>query len=221
MKEIIDLTYNIEEGMLTFNAPWHPHVSIKQLGRIGLEGRETREITFGTHTGTHMDAPLHFIKNGGSIEKIELSNLIGDVSIVDFSTVTYENPVTKEMLEQIKISERMIFKFGWGIHWGDSQFYADWPYFTKEAARYLVDNGMKVMGLDTPSPDDCKNKLGTDEDSPIHKILLGQNIVLVEYLANLDLVDASFTDWNLIALPMNLKGADGAPARVCIYRERK
>lgn len=61
LEKIVDLTHSIKEGMTTFDAHWHPFVSIKQIGRIGFEGRETREITFGTHTGTHVDAPLHFI----------------------------------------------------------------------------------------------------------------------------------------------------------------
>ena len=64
IKKIIDLTHTIEEGMTTFESSWHPLVSIKQLGRFGFEGRETRKLTMGTHTGTHVDAPLHFIKNG-------------------------------------------------------------------------------------------------------------------------------------------------------------
>ena len=73
--EFIDLSYNIEEGMLTFHTHWHPKVSIEQMGEIEKEGRESRKIIFGTHTGTHVDAPLHFIKNGNSIDKIPLEKL--------------------------------------------------------------------------------------------------------------------------------------------------
>ena len=96
--EIIDLTYNIEEGMITFNAPWHTPISIKQLGRYEIEGRETREVVLGTHSGTHVDAPLHFIKNGMSIDKISLNKMIGDVAIVDFSNLGDNGVVTREML---------------------------------------------------------------------------------------------------------------------------
>ena len=106
MEQIIDLTYDIEEGMTTFNAPWHPTVSIKQMGRIGMEGRETRKLSLGTHTGTHVDAPLHFIKNGTSIDKIPLSKLIGDITIIDYSSLEENKQITKEMLEKNKISKK-------------------------------------------------------------------------------------------------------------------
>lgn len=75
--KIIDLSYEIEEGMPTFPAHWHTHVKITILGRHFIEGRETRKICFSTHTGTHIDAPKHFIKNGRSINSIPLSKLVG------------------------------------------------------------------------------------------------------------------------------------------------
>ncbi len=217
--KIVDLTYDIEEGMLTFHAPWHPKVTIKQMGRIEVEGRETREVTFGTHTGTHIDAPLHFLKGSKSIERIPLSQLIGPVTIVDFSFMKeYEN-VTAQMLKGITLTERMVFKFGWGKYWGNKEkFYYSYPAFTEDAARLFVEKGVRVLGMDTPSPDDSRTKMGTSEDSKIHKILLKAEIVLLEYLANLnDLTD--YKDWNISIMPLRLKGADGAPARVCLYKD--
>ena len=126
MSIIVDLTYNIEEGMTTFNAHWHPPVSITQLGRHGFEGRETRKVTFGTHTGTHADSPLHFIKEGKSIEKIPLDKLIGEVTIVDFSHLQDNEAVTKKMLSDITITKRMLFKFGWGKYWNTKKFYQNY-----------------------------------------------------------------------------------------------
>ena len=63
MNKIIDLTYMINNKMITYPSPWHPKVSIGRLGKIEEVGRNTRKITLGTHTGTHIDAPLHFISN--------------------------------------------------------------------------------------------------------------------------------------------------------------
>ena len=75
-KKVIDLTHPIQEGMLTFEASWHPRTSIQQLGRIGLEGRESRKLELGTHTGTHIDSPLHFIENGAGIDETAVDTLI-------------------------------------------------------------------------------------------------------------------------------------------------
>src|SRR5574337_1838289 len=180
--DIIDLSYNIEEGMITFNAPWHPVVYIKQLGRITFEGRETREISFGTHTGTHIDAPLHFIKGGKSVDYIPLQKLVGEVTIIDFSHLKENEAVTSEMLSKINITRKMIFKFGWGKHWGDKKFYKDYPYFTRDAANFLVSKKVELIAFDIPSPDDSRIEIGVDEDSPIHKILLSNEIILVEYV---------------------------------------
>ena len=104
--KIIDLTYPIEEGMLKFNAHWHPSVSIEQLGRIDVEGRESRKVVLGTHTGTHVDAPLHFIENGKSIDQIPLEKLIGEITILDFSHLDENSAITKGMLEGKKITKK-------------------------------------------------------------------------------------------------------------------
>ena len=222
MNEIIDLTYDLEEGMITFKASWHPHVSITQLGRHHFEGRETREITFGTHTGTHVDAPLHFVNGGKSIEKIPLDKLMGKVTIVDFSSLEDNQAVTKDMLTDIPITKRMLFKFGWGKCWNTKKFYQNYPFFSKEAAEYLVFRNVELIAMDTPSPDDSRIELsgevlGSDKDSPIHKIFLSNEVILVEYVANLDKVN-DYNGWNIIAMPLRIKGADGSPARVCIYK---
>jgi arylformamidase len=217
MPEIIDLTYTIEEGMITFQAPWHPPVSIQQLGRLDFEGRETKKITLGTHTGTHLDAPLHFIKGGKSIDEIPLDKLMGKVTIVDFSHLRENGAITKEMLEKVPVTKRILFKFGWGKHWNTGKFYQNHPFFTKEAALYLIDHGVELIGMDTPSPDDSR-QTNKDVDSPIHKIFLRNGVLLAEYVANLEKVD-TYDDWSILVMPLKIKGSDGAPARICIYRE--
>ncbi len=217
MKDIIDLTYNIEEGMTTFNAPWHPLVEIHKLGRHEFEGRETRKITVGTHTGTHVDAPLHFIANGNSVDKIPLSKLMGDVTVLDFSYLGENESVTKEMLSDIDLGRKIIFKFGWGKHWGHKKYYANYPYITEEAANYIVSMNVELIAMDTPSPDDSRIKPDDPHDSPVHKILLGNEIILVEYLANTEQI-TNTEGWKIIVMPLKIKGADGSPARICVYK---
>jgi len=215
--KIIDLTYPIEEGMLKFNAYWHPFVSIEQLGRIDVEGRESRKIVLGTHTGTHVDAPLHFIKNGRSIDQIPLEKLIGEITIIDFSHLDENSSITKDMLENKKISKKMLFKFGWGRYWMEERFYQGYPYFTKEAAEFLVSKNVELLSYDTPSPDDSRTKLGSEQDSEIHKIFLKNNIILVEYLANLEKIQ-EYDGWSISVNPLAIKNADGSPARVYLFR---
>ena len=222
MNKIIDLTYDIEEGMTTFNASWHSPVSITQLGRHGFEGRETRKVTFGTHTGTHVDAPLHFFKDEKGIEKIPLDKLMGKVTIIDFSHLGDNEAITKEMFSDTTITRRMLFKLGWGKYWNNRKFYQNYPFFSKEAAEYLVSMNVELIAMDTPSPDDSRinlsgHILGGEKDSPIHKIFLRNEIILVEYVANLDKIK-EYTRWNIIVMPLRIKGADGSPARVCIYK---
>ena len=222
VREIIDVTYDLHEGMLTFTAPWHPVVSVTQIGRIWLEGRETREVRLGTHTGTHVDAPLHVMSKGTSIEEIPLERLVGRVTMLDFSFIGRRGEVSVKQLKRVGLGKKVLFRFGWGVHWGTRQFYKDWPYFSKSAAAYLIGEGVEMIGLDTPSPDNSSivlsgEVLGSEADSPIHKMLLRANVVLVEYVANLDKV-VDFEGWNIAALPLRIRGADGSPARVILFR---
>ena len=84
-RRIIDLTYPIHEGMTTFPAHWHPVVEITVLGRHGIENRETRKLILGTHTGTHCDAPRHFVPGGKTVDLLPLDIFIGPAFVMDFS----------------------------------------------------------------------------------------------------------------------------------------
>ncbi len=221
-KKFFDLTYEIHEGMLKFDVPWHPDVSIQILGRQEKEGRTTRRLTIGTHSGTHVDAPFHFIAGGQTIEHIPLRKLTGPVSIINFSHLKENAVVDEEMLKKIMVTKRMIFKFGWGKYWGSSKFYKGYPFFKKEAAEYLIKQGVEMVAMDTPSPDDSRinlkgKNLGSDIDSPIHKIFLRAGLVLVEYLANLDELN-DYKNWNIVVAPLKIRAADGSPARVFLYK---
>jgi arylformamidase len=216
MAEIIDLTYNINEDMITYPTPWHPKVEIERLGKIEEVGRNTRKIIIGTHTGTHIDAPLHFIENGNSIEKIPLTKLIGEVTIVDFSSMKCNHSISKEDISQIPFSKKILFKFGWEGKWNNMEFYENHPYFSKEAANLLVSKGVELIGYDTPSPDSSL-KNNNEIDSPIHKIFLKNDIILLEYVANLSKID-DFNNWTIVVAPMKIEGSDGSPSRVFIYK---
>lgn len=217
MKNIIDLTHCIEEEMTICPLPWHAPVSITQVGHHEIEGRATQKISMGSHTGTHTDAPLHFINGGACIEDLSLDVLIGEVSIFNFSHLKEYDAVTEKMLAGRRVSQRVIFNFGWFRRWKTDKFYTGYPYFSESAVQYLIKNKIKLIGMDTPSPDDSRTKIGGIDDSKMHKLFLSNNVVLVEYLANLDKIDEKY-DWNIIVMPLKIKYGDGAPSRVCVYR---
>jgi arylformamidase len=218
--KIIDLSLPIEEGMMTFPTHWHPVVEITILGRHGIEGRETRKIVLGTHIGTHADAPRHFIPNGGTIDEVPLNVLVGPATVADFTGCAPLQEIEIADLQRKldgKIPARLILRTGWSEYFGDLKFYNQYPFLSEKAARWLVDEGVRLVAMDTPSPDNPAHSRGTPKDSPNHKVLLGAGVVLVEYLANLKALTASEVE--LIVMPLKLKGCDGAPAR-CAAIER-
>ena len=155
IKKIIDLTMMIEEGMQTFASHCHPIVEITQLGRHGIENRETKKIVIGTHTGTHIDAPRHFIQDGETVESIQLDHINGNATILDFSNYQDRKEISKEELEK-KLKgcscERVIFRFDWDIKaLGTSRYYEDHPFLSEAAASWLVENECKLIALDSPN----------------------------------------------------------------------
>ncbi|MGA3347999.1 MAG: cyclase family protein [Candidatus Sulfotelmatobacter sp.] len=212
--KIIDLSLVIEEGMMTFPTPWHPVVEITILGRHGIEGRETRKIVLGTHIGTHADAPRHFVPNGGTIDEIPLDVLIGPATVVDFTDCRPLQEIDVLDLQRKigdKIPARLILRTGWSEYFGNLKFYNEYPFFSESAAKWLVEYGVRLIAMDTPSPDNPAHSRGTAKDSPNHKVLLGAGVVLVEYLTNLKAL--SQAEVELIVMPLKLKGCDGSPAR--------
>jgi arylformamidase len=208
-KKIIDLTHTMHNDMQRFHAEWHQKTEITQMGTIEKVGRETKRILMGSHAGTHIDAPRHFFQEGRTLDEFDLSCFIGPVTVCDFSNLSENEAVTVEMMKDIEIREKMIFYFGWSKMWTSNHFYHHYPYFSKELAMFLVEKGVKFIGMDTPSPDDSRIELGSDRDSEIHKIFLHKNILLVEYLNNLEQVDFN-VKWEIIALPMKFQNADGS-----------
>lgn len=212
--KIIDLSMTIEEGMQTFAAHWHPFVEITQLGRHGIENRETRKITLGTHTGTHIDAPRHFLRNGETIDNVCLDVCYGDAVIIDFSNLPDSYEVSKKDLQLAlrgRLADRLIFRFDWDRYLGTNKYYSDHPYLSEEACEYIVELGCKLIALDTPQPDNPKNGRHSVNDAPNHKILLGAGVLIVEYLVSISSI--SKDNVLLVVAPLKIKDGDGAPVR--------
>jgi len=205
--------------MPTYPRPWHPFVEITALGRHGIEQRETRKILLGTHTGTHCDASRHFLPDAQSVDQIPLDTLVGPAVVANFTSAGQLQELGIEHFERQlgnRRAERLILRFDWSKHWGTMRFFTSHPFVSLAAAEWLVSQGMRLLAMDTPSPDDPRNCAGSEPDSPIHKILLGNGVVLVEYLCNLN--SLTMTDIDLIVLPLRIVAADGSPVR-CVAIE--
>lgn len=219
VRRIVDLTYPIHEGMTTFPSHWHPVVEVTILGRHGIENRETRKVVLGTHTGTHCDAPRHFVPGGQTVDDLRLETLIGPAVVVDLSKSCPSQELDVADLEKElgrREVERLVLRFDWSDHWGTREYYTAHPFISEAAARWVVDRGVKLLAMDTPMPDNPANGWGSDRDSPNHKILLGSGVILVEYLCNLR--ELSRSEIDLVVLPLKIKEGDGAPAR-CVAVE--
>lgn len=216
MKRYIDLTHTIHEGMITPPAPWHPVVEVTQLGRHCLEGRESYKVTFGTHTGTHIDTPPHMIKNSGPrVDKIPLETTIGKCKMLRIPKGSY-GKITVEDLEncgvEVKKGDRVVINTGWYKTWNTQKFFREYPYVSREAAQWLVDKGVIYVLMDMPSPDDPQEKLVAGQPNPVHVIFLVSGVFISEYATNLDEIPGN--EFELIALPLKMRDLDGAPTRI-------
>lgn len=214
MRHIVDLSMALHEGMQTFPTHWHPPVEVTQLGRHGIENRETRKLVFGTHTGTHIDAPRHFIPHGMTVEQIPLEQINGPARLLDFSDLPARSEVDANMIEKAakgESVERVLIRFDGDKRLGTMDYYNDQPWLGEDAARWLVSNGCRLIGLDVAMPDNPINGRNSENDSPNHKILLGAGTVILEYLTNLAAIGTE--TFYLVVAPLKVGGGDGAPAR--------
>jgi len=204
--KLYDITLTISESTITW--PRDPKVSIQKT-RLISKGNSCNvsELKFGSHCGTHIDAQYHFEENGIKIDQIPLDYLIGDVTVFNIKN---KEKIDLEDIKSLKLKnrERVIFKTINSTFWKLPEFKKDFVYITKEAARHLVDSGVKVVGIDYLSVE----KFGS-KPADTHHIFLRNGVVLIE---GLDLINVEAGDYELIALPLKIKDCDGSPARVIL-----
>jgi arylformamidase len=212
MKRIIDISIPIENTMVTW--PGDPSITLERTQKIedGYESNVSR-LDMGVHTGTHVDAPYHFLANGVTIEKLPIDILIGEVEIVRIPDEVDE--ITVDVLEKVHLSngvKRVIFKTKNTAIWINqkSKFYEKFVAILPDAAHYLVKQGVKLVGIDYLSVAPFTDGKTT------HQVLLCSGMVAIEGL-NLRDVEAGL--YTLVCLPLKLVGADGAPARVVLLEE--
>lgn len=213
-KRVIDLSHSIYPKMMVFDAPWHREVQFERLGNIESVGRRTTHIHMGTHVGTHIDAPSHFIEDGKPISEIELDRFVGPVTCLDLSAAKPNTEIELETLKQAlgkdAPNERIILYFNWARYFGSKNFYTDQPYLGTAAAEWILQFNPKLLGYDIAMPDNPLDGKNSACDSPMHKKFLGAGIPLLE---SINMTEYLAKNFSLIALPLNLKDLDGSPVR--------
>jgi arylformamidase len=207
--KIYDVTIGI--GRQTPIYAGDPPAVVDSAKRIaGGDSANVSKLAFGAHTGTHVDAPNHFIEGTRRVDQLDLAKLIGPCRVVSIPSdvQTIEPP----HIGDIAGIDRVIFKTKNSAFWNDSDFHSDFAHLGPAAANSLVDAGVKLVGIDYLSIEKFHSG-----DHAVHKALLSKEIVILE---GLDLREIDPGNYELICLPLKYIGGegDGAPARVVLIQ---
>jgi kynurenine formamidase len=201
--KLVDLSHPLEHGQQTF--PSDPKLSIVPHGTTKTLRYNISQITIGSHQGTHLDAMYHFLDDGKTLDQMPLEWFYGPAQLLRIPKQANEEITVDDFLPYehlLTAGAKIVFETGWHKHFGTDYFFSDFPSLTQDAARFLADKKIRLLGMDMPTP-------GRDWYE-LHHILLPVEIVIVESLANLDEVPDEFT---FIGFPLNFKGRDGSPVR--------
>lgn len=205
---IIDISVPVSHGI-----PLWPNSSGLCLTKVSKIGKKNvvneTHIEMNAHIGTHIDAPLHFISKGTSIDKIPLDIFIGEALVVYLPKVKEITARDLEKLSLPKSIKRVLFKTSNSLLWDKKvkKFKQDYVGLTADAASWLVKRGVKLVGIDYLSI------AKFDEAVPVHKILLGKNIYIIE---SLNLTGVKPGTYKLICLPLKITNSEAAPVRAVL-----
>ena len=206
--KLLDVTVPLRDSIPTF--PGNPEFAFEPIKRIADGGSSNvSRLVMGTHTGTHVDAPKHFIDDGASIDELALNLLIGRARVIEIGK---RGPITADDLAAAGLREdlRVLLRTPNSALWNSSAFHEDYAHLTDDAARYLVEQGVKLVGIDYLSIEQFKKP-----GAPAHRTLLSNGVIIIE---GLNLAEADAGMYEMYCLPLPVVGGDGAPARVILKR---
>ena len=203
----IDISVPLRDSMVHW--PGDPPVTVKLVKDIEQgDSANVSVLSMGAHSGTHIDAPLHFIRQGTGIDMMPLDTTIGKARVIEIEDTESVKP--EELLRhRLRRGERILFKTRNSSHvWQTDEFVEDFVFISDDAARFLVERGVRMVGVDYLSVGSYKHG-----GSYVHKTLLGGGIWIIE---GLDLSRVIPGKYELICLPLRLVRGDGAPARAIV-----
>lgn len=198
-KTIIDISIPIKSGM-----PVYPHNPEVVIERFSTGHSYISKVAFGTHTGTHVDAPCHVSDLGISVDQIDLDSMLGPCRVLNLTNVDKAVTATELKKHNIQKGERVLIKTQNSAR-GFDAYYADYIYLDGDAAKYLADKAVLMVGIDSLSVAQAGSS-----DNSAHIELLKHGIPIFE---GLDLSKVRPGNYIFFGLPLRLEGADGAPAR--------
>jgi len=214
--KIIDLTLTVSDKIPTF--PGSPQPSFIPWENVKEDGYNLELLFLSTHTGTHMDAPYHFLEKGAKIHEISLKKLVSEAILIKSKKKGGES-ITKTDIQKFEKKHGKIVSFssvifytGWQKNLQKKYYFTKNPGLSVSAAKYLASKKINLVGVDSPSID-----LGTDSKFSVHQIFAKKGILIVENLANLEKIKSS--KFHLIILPLKLKNATGSPVRAIAFVE--
>ena len=199
---IVDLSQPLSAGTPVYPGDDAVRVTIVDQTSVNLS-----RIEFSVHTGTHMDAPFHFFDGAETIDLTPLERCVGPARLVDLRSIAEEGEIRREHIEArchapLRAHAAVLYT-GWSEQWDQPGYFSDHPCLAPAAARFLVDSGVLLVGVDMPSVDRTPY--------PAHQILLRAGVPIVENLTNLDAIGAD--RFQIVMLPLKLAGRDGSPIR--------
>ena len=213
---ILDLTLTISNKIPTF--PGSPQPKFIPWENVKEDGYNLELLFLSTHTGTHMDAPYHFLEKGAKIHEISLKKLVSEAVLIQSKKKGGES-ITKTDIQKFekkhgKIASfsSVIFYTGWQRNLQKKYYFEKNPGLSVSAAKYLASKKINLVGIDSPSID-----LGTDSRFSVHQIFAKKGILIVENLANLEKIKSA--KFHLVVLPLKLKNATGSPVREIAFVE--
>jgi arylformamidase len=206
--KLYDISVDIQIGMPTY--PGDAKFKSRKLKSVEQDGYEIHRLSLGNHTGTHVDAPAHFIQNGATITELPLDILNGRTRVVEIQN---KEKVGLTEVQNLKLDNdfRILFKTRNSSLWKTRKhFQKNYVYLTLDAAKYLAETDIKLIGFDYLSLE----KFG-DSAHPVHRYLLGNQVIILE---GLNLLEVEEGEYDMCCLPLKLAGMDAAPARVILRK---
>jgi len=214
--KIIDLTLTVSDKIPTF--PGSPQPNFIPWENVKEDGYNLELLFLSTHTGTHMDAPYHFLEKGAKIHEISLKKLVSEAVLIKSKKKDGES-ITKTDIQKfekkygkIMSFSSVIFYTGWQRNLQKKYYFTNNPGLSVSAAKYLASKKISLVGIDSPSID-----VGTDSKFSVHQIFAKKGMLIVENLANLEKIKSS--KFHLVVLPLKLKNATGSPVRAIAFVE--